>query len=122
MARLLTACVVVIVAISVYGFIAGDKMRLSQRMDKRYTTISVYMPNVTREYFWLTVIACSADIYEASADCNGYWDTTSGQEINNRKTISVEWRDLPRGTILVRAAAKDSSNVIKASSSLVFFR
>lgn len=125
MRDLLKAIVVTLIVVSIYGFFAGDRMRLTYietSKPKRFSLI-VSAPDVDARYAVLIVQACAAEVSENGAVClEGGWSTDS------RRSMSAHQRQYevpfppPRGTIYYLAAAVDRDAQVLASSRLILMR
>ena len=123
--KLLTACVIVLGVIMVYGFIRGDgrdRMRLTTIKEHRGITLVVSMPDATSRYEVLHVEACSAEISEQGIFClpEG-WSSRSDRSIS-RPVEPIPFRDVPRGTVQFLAYAVDRDLKVLASGQLTVMR
>ena len=115
MKRLLTAIVALLGILFIYGFVFGeraDRIKVSTRDERHLSTITVTLFDVSEEYRWVTVYACSADrTDEGPARCNYFWERESGQQTStDQKQYPFEkWR-VPGGLILITAVAFDRFN------------
>jgi hypothetical protein len=125
MRRLLSACVAVLGAVFVFGFVRGDgkdRMTLKTVQDKRLLTVIVGLPDVDDRYRWLSVYGCSAHVQETGTFCTGDFERESTQEIYGRKQYLFDWRDLPGGTMQITAMAFDVDDRALAQQTVVMFR
>jgi len=108
---LLSACVIVLGVIFVYGFIRGDgrdRMRVTTISEKKLLTVVVTVPDANERYYWLRVHGCSADVTENGVYCNGErWSATSEREPGQRKQHLIPFRDCPGGTVQFTAMVFD---------------
>lgn len=102
---------------------AEDRMRVTASNSKRLLTVALYLPDVSERYRWVSVHGCSADVGENGVFCNGFFERESSMEIiDRRKQYLFDWRDLPRGTMLITAVTFDVERKPLARGSTVVFR
>jgi len=117
--KLLSACVIVLGVIFVYGFIAGkeDRIRIQTREEQLTYVVTVTLPDITPEYRWVTIYICTAERGEDNpqAYCNGYWDTESTHPTRaDQMQYPFPLRNVPGGLLLITAVAFDTTNKPKA--------
>jgi hypothetical protein len=124
MKRLLSACAIVCGVIMLYGFIAGngrDRLKIQTREDKPDFTITVSLPDLTPEYRYVSLHACTAERGEENpqAYCTYFWERESTQETRGDQfQYPFRWRSVPGGLLLVTAMAFDAEGKVRASHSL----
>ena len=101
---------------------APHRMTLRATSDKRLVMVSVYLPDLTDAYRWVSVYGCSADYTDAGVSCNGNFERESSEELAGRKQTLVFWRDLPRGTMQITAMAFDVAHKPLARGQTTIFR
>jgi hypothetical protein len=123
MKDLLIAHVVLLIAVSAYGFLAHT-MRLSEIDDKRQFQIVVSDVKADDSYHWLQVEGCSADHTDDGVLCNQGWYGRSGREWRTgSKHTPVPFRDAPKGVLLrFEALVTDRRGKTVASASLITTR
>lgn len=106
MTRLLSALVILLVAVSAYGYLTA-KMRLTTIDESKEFLVVVTDSRADASYRYLTVTGCSADHTDNGIECNLGWTGRSDREwIFDRVTgeplrqMTVPMRDAPRGPIL----------------------
>ena len=125
MKRLHSALIVTLLIVSAYGFIDRKGITLQARSQPRLVTVRITLNDVGDTYRWLGVYGCSAELSEDSPApyCNGFWERDSGFEIDGTKKFhQIEWRDLPGGTMLIIAVARDADGKQIASGQTTLFR
>lgn len=126
MKRLLTACALVLAAISVWGLAFGDgtdRMRVSILSEKKLVTVVITVPDADARYYWLTVLGCSADVTDQGVQCNGGWDARSEREPGPYKQHLIPFRDCPsRGTVQFTARVFDRYGNVLASGQHTILR
>lgn len=126
MKRLLTAIAALLVVLTVYGFVFGektDRVKIQHRDDRHLSTITITLFDVDEDYRWITVYACSAERAEDSpqAYCNYFWERESTMEtrIDQKQYPFEKWR-VPGGLILITAVAFDKFNKPLARQTLAW--
>lgn len=125
MKNLLTACVIVLGVLFVYGFIRGERrerMEVRVLVEPRLITASIYLPDVSDRYRFLSVYGCPVEITETGTFCTGEWERESTQEIQGYKQYLFTWRDLPGGSMRVTAMAFDADHKVVAQGQKTVFR
>jgi len=111
MVRLLTAIVLLLGLITVYGFIRGDgrdRLSVTAISEKKLVTVVVTVPDAKDTYYWMKVYGCSADVTDYGVQCNGFWDGSSEREPGKRKQHLIPFRDCPQhGSIQFTAVIFD---------------
>lgn len=122
MHRLLSACVMALLAVSAYGFLAS-RMRLSEIDDKRDFRIVVSDVNADDSYAWVTVRGCTAEVSDAGVFCDPRgWEGRSDRAWSGKQT-SVPFREAPRGILLrFDVVVSDRDGKMKASASMITTR
>ena len=100
----------------------ADRMTLRATNEPRLLMISVYLPDLTDAYRWLSVYGCSADVTESGTFCNYAFERESTTELAGRKQTLIFWRDLPGGTMQITAVAFDVSSQALARGQVTIFR
>lgn len=121
--NLLIACCLLCGVFFVFGFIRGDRMRMSYREEKRQFILVVSVPDITERYDTLIVQSCAAAITEAGVFC-----LEDGQETSSYQAIRVDQKQYPipfppvRVTTMFAAAAVDRQHTTLASDRLIVMR
>jgi hypothetical protein len=121
---LLLACVVTIAIVSAFGFVRGDRLRLTKidRAKGQPFTLVISMPDRDERYKALYYLACAAEITENGVYCiEGGWFTDGDRSIS-RSTEPIPFTNLPGGTLMFAAAAFDANSKTIASDRLVMMR
>ncbi len=123
MKNLLCAICIVLGVIMIYGFIRGDRMRLSSREEPRKFILVVSVPDITDQYDTLVVHACAAEIGE-----NGVFCRDDGMEASSYQAMRLDQKQYPftyppvRQTTMFTAAAVDRKHTTLASDRLIILR
>ena len=122
---LLKAIVVTLIIVSIYGFFARDRMRLTHidsEKPKRFSLI-VSMPDIDASYALLTVTGCAADVSEHGIYClaDG-WASRSDQTLRGDKKSYEFPFPPPRGTVRFEAYATNYERKVVASAQLTLMR
>jgi len=121
--NLLAACCIVMGVVFVYGFIAGseDRLRISTREEQWTFVVTVTLPDVTAEYRWVSLHACTAERGDddPTTYCTYFWERESTQETRpDQQQYPFEWRHAPGGLLLLTAVAVDASGAVRARHSV----
>jgi hypothetical protein len=87
-------------ALFVYGFIAGERIRVSKRDDTREFVIVVSAADADERYDTLWVEGCSAEMTDRGMECAMGWYGSSARQWSG-KQVPVPFRDAPRGIPLL---------------------
>lgn len=129
MKRLLVAILIVLIAVSAYGFLTA-RMRLTVIDEPREFLLVVSDTNADKSYAWLTVTGCTADHTDDGIICNIGWTSRSDREWSYdartgepAKQMPLSFRDAPRGPILrFDAVVHDRFGKSVASASMITMR
>ena len=106
----------------VLGGSRGDRMSVRTISEPTLLTVVITLNDISEKYRWLSVYGCSADVYEHGTFCTGDFERESSQEVSGRKQYLFAWRNLPKGTMLIRAMAFDANSKALATGQTVVFR
>lgn len=111
-------------ALFVYGFIAGERIRVSKRDDKREFVIVVSAADADDRYSVLRVEGCSAEMTDDGMECAiGWYGSSSREWGKDRKQEPVPFRDAPRGVpLLFMAVVYDRHGKVLVSSTYLTSR
>lgn len=121
--NILVGCIVVFGVLFVYGFIAGngrDRLKIVTREEKPDFTVVVTLNDVTEDYRWVSLQACTAERGEENPTpyCTYYWERESTQETRpDQLQYPFRWRSVPGGLLLITAAAFDKDGKVRAADS-----
>jgi hypothetical protein len=122
---LLLACIVTLVIVSIYGFVRGDRMRLTALDEKRPTRfyLVVSVPDLTAKYAVLLVQGCAAQVTEHGTFCmEDGWFADSRREFRaDQRQYDIPFPP-PRGTVKFTAVAFDRDAKVITSNQLTLMR
>jgi hypothetical protein len=127
LARLSATFVIFCGVLFVYGFLIVDTIKVSTRefRDTGFDVLTT-LPSITPRYARVQVFGCAAEItQDAVVRCiDGGWDTLSDTPIRmDVRQYPFPWgRYVPRGTILIVAAAYDFNGDVLARGRTVVMR
>lgn len=102
---------------------AADRLGVRAFTQPRLVTVIVTLHDARWGYRWLSVHGCAAEVGESGTFCTGLWERESTMELTGgQKQHLVDWRDLPRGTMLVTALAFGDDQRLLARGQLTVFR
>ena len=124
MKNLLSACIIVLGAIFVFGFVTGeraDRLRITTTDERHNLTVTVSLFDLDDRYRWVSLHACTADRAEETlqAYCNYFWERESTQETRrDQYQYPFPWRSVPGGLLLITAIAFDKDDQPLAKQSI----
>lgn len=129
MRRLFGAILLVLIAVSAYGFLV-HRMRLTTIDEPREYLVVVSDPSANESYYWLYITGCAADHTDEGVVCNvtGWSGSSDRAWTRDRVTGAVKqmpmsFRDAPRGPILrFEAVVRDRAGKAVASASMITMR
>ena len=123
MKSLLVACAIVLAVIVVYGFIfpaRPDRLKISTREERPAFTVTITAFDVTPQYRWIALHACTAARAEdMQAYCTYDWERESTQEVRlDQVQYPFVWRNVPGGLLLITAMVFDIDDRVLARQTL----
>lgn len=121
--RVITLLVILCGVLFVYGFVRGDRMRMTYREEPRKFILVISVPDISDRYDTLIVQTCAAAMTE-----DGVYCLEDGHESASYQPMRMDQRQYPivyppvRGTMLFAAAAVDRDHHTLASQRLTVLR
>jgi hypothetical protein len=84
----------------VYGFIAGERMRLSKRDARREFEIVISAADADARYWRVLVEGCTAEVTDRGVECTLGWYGNSERDWRG-KQLPIPFPDAPRGVPLL---------------------
>lgn len=126
MRRLLAALALTYAVFFVFGFVMAETIKISTRVERGDPNfyVTVTLTDVVKDTRWLSVHGCYAEIdSENRVYCDVYWERESTQETRaDQRQYVFPWRPVPRGKILITAAAFNQDGKVLASGRSVVIR
>lgn len=108
MRRLLLGLLLTFCVCFAFGYTLAEQLKISTREERTQLTVTITLFSITPEYRWLSVYACSAEVYEHGTFCTGDFERESTQEVRqDQRQYLFPWRHLPRGTLQITSIAFD---------------
>ena len=101
----------------------AGRMNIDVLTQPKMIELVIGLPDLDARYRWLSVYGCSAAMNEDNTSfCTGDFERESSQELDMRKQITVIWRDVPPGYVLVTVFAFDGDRKILARKTRLVLR
>ncbi len=124
MKNLLCACVAVLGAVFVYGFIfpARPPLRITASDDKHNLNVVISVFDITPKHVWVGLHACTADRAEdLRSYCNYFWEIDSTHPIRaDQNQYPFPLRNVPGGLLLLTAVVFDLDDKVIARTTIPF--